>query len=309
MANYTLTTAFLAKDSLVSGNPLKLVKGADFQTEFTAVQTAIATKPDGSVVYFPDGNAAQPSVGFTNNAGTGMYNTAGVLGFATGNTQRLSISANGNVVVTVPVSGTALVLNAFTGQGALTVNAAATSTAGYIGFQQATAAKSFIGVDGGNTLATGSSSGDFVIRSDSGGAIRLSTNAGSTSSVVLSSSGVLQAIDDGSTLQTVGWRDVPQNSQGGNYTTVLADRGKHIQATGAGNWTYTIDNSVAYPIGTVITFINDSAANVSIALSSGTLSLAGTATTGTRTLSVNGGIATAIKTQATVWRISGTGLS
>ena len=46
MSDYTVLTDFAAKDSLITGNPSKLVKGVDFGAEFTAISTAIATKPD-----------------------------------------------------------------------------------------------------------------------------------------------------------------------------------------------------------------------------------------------------------------------
>lgn len=111
MSNYTIATNFLSKDSLTSGNPLKAVKGADLTTEFNAIQVAVNTKIDGVVQFAPDGNAAQPSFGFTSNAGTGMYNNAGVLGFATGNTLRQSINAAGAVVFSTPSAGTTLTVN------------------------------------------------------------------------------------------------------------------------------------------------------------------------------------------------------
>lgn len=46
MSNYVVTTNFLSKDGLISGNPLKLVKGADLTVEFNAIAAAIATKDD-----------------------------------------------------------------------------------------------------------------------------------------------------------------------------------------------------------------------------------------------------------------------
>ena len=48
MANYTKTTNFTAKDSLSSGNPLKIVRGAEFDTEFNNVATALQTKADST---------------------------------------------------------------------------------------------------------------------------------------------------------------------------------------------------------------------------------------------------------------------
>ena len=44
MSNYTKTTNFAVKDSLVSGNAAKLVKGTEVNTEFDNIATAVATK-------------------------------------------------------------------------------------------------------------------------------------------------------------------------------------------------------------------------------------------------------------------------
>ncbi len=46
MSNYTKTTDFEAKDSLPTGDANKIIKGAEFETEFDAIAVAIATKAD-----------------------------------------------------------------------------------------------------------------------------------------------------------------------------------------------------------------------------------------------------------------------
>jgi hypothetical protein len=46
MSNYTKSTNFATKDALSSGNPLKIVKGTEIDTEFNNISTAIATKAD-----------------------------------------------------------------------------------------------------------------------------------------------------------------------------------------------------------------------------------------------------------------------
>jgi len=48
MSDYTKTTNFTAKDALSTGDPLKLIKGSYFDTEFDAIATAIATKFDSN---------------------------------------------------------------------------------------------------------------------------------------------------------------------------------------------------------------------------------------------------------------------
>lgn len=111
----------------------------------------------------------------------------------------------------------------------------------------------------------------------------------------------------------VGFKELPQNSKSAAYTCVLADSGKHIlhpaADTTARNFTIPANASVAYPVGTVLTFVNQNAAGtISILITSDTMRLAGAGTAGTRTLAANG-IATAIKITTTEWLISGSGLT
>lgn len=107
------------------------------------------------------------------------------------------------------------------------------------------------------------------------------------------------------------YENIPQNSQLAAYTTTISDAGKHILHPTADNnaRTFTIDSNanVAYPIGTAITFVNQ-INTVTIAITSDTLTLAGTGTTGSRTLAASG-VATALKVTSTLWFISGTGLT
>lgn len=46
MSDYTKSTNFASKDSLSIGNPLKIVKGTEIDTEFNNIATAVATKAD-----------------------------------------------------------------------------------------------------------------------------------------------------------------------------------------------------------------------------------------------------------------------
>jgi hypothetical protein len=123
--------------------------------------------------------------------------------------------------------------------------------------------------------------------------------------------GVAGNINCGGTISGVTL--IPQNSQSAAYTTVLADGGKHLlhpsADTTARTFTIASNASVAYPIGTAITFANQNAAGVlTIAITSDTMRLAGAGTTGSRTLAANG-MATALKIASTEWIISGSGLT
>ena len=111
----------------------------------------------------------------------------------------------------------------------------------------------------------------------------------------------------------VGYLVIPQNSQSAAYTLVLADAGKNIYHPGADTtartWTIPANGSVAFPIGTAITFINDTSGGViTISITTDTLVLAGAGTTGSRTLAANG-MATCVKMTSTRWIISGAGLT
>lgn len=48
MTDYTKSTNFTSKDSLATGNPLKIIKGAEFDTEFNNIVTAVATKANSA---------------------------------------------------------------------------------------------------------------------------------------------------------------------------------------------------------------------------------------------------------------------
>jgi hypothetical protein len=106
---------------------------------------------------------------------------------------------------------------------------------------------------------------------------------------------------------------IAQNSRSADYTLALSDGGGHVYHPSADTTprTFTIpaNASIAFPIGSAVTFVNDtSAGTITIAITSDTMVLSGTGSTGSRTLAANG-IATALKVTSTRWVISGTGLS
>lgn len=149
----------------------------------------------------------------------------------------------------------------------------------------------------GDVSGPGSSTDNAVARFDS-----------TTGKIIQNSN--LTVPDDAASTE-VGYLNIPQNSQSTAYTTVMADRGKHVyHPTSDDNpRTFTIDSNanVAYAIGTAITFINDQN-TLTIAITSDVLVWAEDGSTGSRTLAENG-IATALKVTSTRWIISGAGLS
>lgn len=116
--------------------------------------------------------------------------------------------------------------------------------------------------------------------------------------------------DDAATTE-VGYLNIPQNSQSTNYTAVIGDRGWQLFHPASDNnpRTFTIpaNSSVAFAIGTAITFVNK-INTLTIAITSDTLTWSEDGSTGSRSLAPNG-MATALKITSTEWLISGTGLS
>ena len=81
MSNYTKSTNFATKDALASGNPLKIVKGTEIDTEFNNIATAISTKADLASPTFT-GTVTIPTLALTNDlaivdGGTGASTAAG----------------------------------------------------------------------------------------------------------------------------------------------------------------------------------------------------------------------------------------
>ena len=79
MSNYTKATNFATKDSLATGNPGKIVKGTEIDTEFNAISTAIATKADAAsptLTGVPTCPTADAGTNTTQIANTAFVNTA-----------------------------------------------------------------------------------------------------------------------------------------------------------------------------------------------------------------------------------------
>jgi hypothetical protein len=56
MSNYTKSTNFATKDNLSPGDPLKIVRGTEIDTEFNNISTAISTKTDNSAAAITGGS-------------------------------------------------------------------------------------------------------------------------------------------------------------------------------------------------------------------------------------------------------------
>ena len=264
-------------------------------------------------LYSPAVNQIGVSV---NGASVGVFSSSGYSGLVTG-------GASGAIAATTLSASAATSLANLGVTGDITFSTGATRTIavgssgiGVRGYDLRITAGTGNTANGGDVTVYGGAtitSGAFgnVVLSYIGGAAQGYTLIGSATA---SGTAILQVTGNATknTLE-IGYLEIPQNSQSTAYTCVLADSGKHIYHPSADTTarTYTIpaNASVAYPIGTALTFINDTSGGViTIAITSDVMILAGAGTTGSRTLAANG-IATAVKMTATRWIISGSGLT
>lgn len=95
MSNYTKATNFTAKDTLPGGSASKVVKGSEFDTEFAAIETAIATKADSASPTLSGNVTVTAPVSGEHVVITGASGTNRAIGFKTAGVARWLI-AGGN---------------------------------------------------------------------------------------------------------------------------------------------------------------------------------------------------------------------
>ena len=160
MTDYTITTNFGAKDSLPSGNAGKVIKGSEFTTEFTNIQTAVATKAN---IVSPTFTGA-----VTFDAAVTVNSTATITGDLAVDTNTLFVDVSENKVgigtdspdYALDVDGTIASRDAYL----ITANSSGTPSAGAFMFRPAS-----------NTLALGTNSTERM-RIDSLGNVGIGTN-------------------------------------------------------------------------------------------------------------------------------------
>lgn len=240
------------------------------------------------------------------NGGTGRTShTSGAVLIGAGTAALTSLSpgtagnvivSNGTAWVSQPVGGTGTVTSvAMSVPAFLTVSGSPITTTGTLAV---TLSGTALPVANGGTGATSAGAALAAL-----GAAASGVNTDITAldqDVVVTATGTVAA-------NTIGYRGIPQNAQTGAYTLALSDQGKHISIT-TGGVVVPANGSVAFPIGATISIYNNSGSSQTISITTDTMYLAGTATTGSRTLAQRG-VATAIKVDTTTWVISGGGLT
>jgi len=79
MSNYTKSTNFATKDNLTPGDPLKVVRGTEIDTEYNNIATAIATKTDNASAAITGGTITGITDLAVADGGTGSSTAAGAL--------------------------------------------------------------------------------------------------------------------------------------------------------------------------------------------------------------------------------------
>ena len=189
MTNYVKSTNFATKDNLASGDPLKIVKGTEINTEYDNIAVAVATKAD---------TASPTFTGTTTIATLALTNDLAVVDGGTG----ASTAANARTNLSAASSGANSDITSITGlTTALTVaqggTGAATLTANNVVLGNGTSAVQFVApstsgnvlVSDGTTWTSGSAgvtsavAGNGIAVSSATGAVTISAAALSYGSV------------------------------------------------------------------------------------------------------------------------------
>jgi hypothetical protein len=293
----------------------------------TAIEQAIVGKADVTIssasvtLTLTDSNALQDARALFLNL-TGTPGSAATLNVPAieknyivknGTNEIVTIKVAAQTGVAIPVGKTVLVYNNGTDVvtavdhiPSLTLGAALPVASGGTGITSFGAGvATFLGTPSSANLAT-------AVTDETGSGLLVFATSPTLVTPVLGtpSSGTLSSCTVDGT-DAVGFRNTPVNSQSADYTLVLADSGKTIfhpvADDNARTFTIPANSSVAYAVGTVISFVNLQN-TVTIAITTDTMYLANDGDTGNRTLAEYG-MASAMKVASTTWIISGSGLT
>jgi hypothetical protein len=290
LANATAGTDYLAPPSgtaILKANSGGALANATAGTDYSAGTSALATgilKSTTSTGALSIATAGTDYLAPPSGTAILKANSGGALANATAGTD---YSAGTSALATG-------ILKSTTATGALSIAASGTDYQAPIG--------TISGITKGNganalTAATGTDVTTLI-----------GTNAVTNATNLNGSGTISDTTTVAATGDKVGYRSVPLLNQAPATAITTADAGKSFYANAAGTFTIPANASQAFPVGSVLTFINMNAGACTIAITTDTMYLAGTGTTGSRTLAQYG-MATAIKMTSTTWLISGSGLT
>lgn len=217
MSNYTKTTNFTSKDSLSTGNPLKIVRGAEHDTEYSNIATAIQTKAD----------LASPAL--------------------TGTATAVNLTVSGNLVVGTDTATTNTATQTLTNKTLTSPTINGGTVTGITDLAVAdggTGASTLTGVLKGNgtSAITAATAGtDYVAPGTSTTFTALQTFAGTSSNADLKTSNILEAITISATAAT-GTINYDVTTQSVLYYTTNA----------SANWTVNFRGSSGTTLNTIM---------------------------------------------------------
>jgi hypothetical protein len=281
-------------------NTVSALSASSFRTAISAAQSG--TNTDITTMNPASGLQVGSPTGGAKGAGTinatGLYINGTAVGTASGSVTSVAmtvptfLSVTGSPITTsgtlaVSLSGTALPV-ANGGTGGTSASAALTSLGAYAA---------------SNPSGYTSNTGTVTSVSGTGSVNGLSLTGTVTSSGSLTLGGSITSVATTATINSyiIGYLQIPRSTTSSTATT--GDVGKCIAVTAG----ITIPNST-FAAGDAISIYNDSASAITITASITTLRLAGTTTTGNRTLAARG-MATIWFNSATEAVISGAGVS
>jgi hypothetical protein len=300
-----------------AGTSRKIIFGAG---GFSTGNTQMQIEPDTRVyINIPTNSSSTTTGALVINGGLGLAGNLNVGGNVT-ITGAISLQGSGNTVSTssLSVANSLLFLAANNNADILDFGVvgeyklgATTKFAGFVrdasdGLYKLFANNSATPANTVNFSGTGSEFAGLVI-----GSANVSNTTASSSSTtgalrVAGGAGIAGKVYSGDYIfDSIGnLRTVPQNAQVGSYTLVAGDVGRHISTTAG----VTVNISI-FSAGDVVTIYNNSSSSITITLgTSVTLRLAGSATTGNRTLAQRG-LVTLLCVAAGEFIASGSGVS
>jgi hypothetical protein len=234
MSNYTQSTNFATKDALSSGDPLKIVKGTEINTEFVNISTAIATKADLASPTFT-GSPVLPT------------GTTGVTQSAGNNSTALSTTAYTDAAITA-------VKSALFPVGAIYTAIVSTNPGTLLGFGTWSAfgaGRVMVGFDSGNALfdtaeETGGNA-DAITVSHTHTATSTVTDAGHSHGLMGSSStGTTRGLVEGTNRNVQGGDGTPSRG----YVQTASTGGENLVETKTTGVTVATTNSSTGSSGT-----------------------------------------------------------
>jgi hypothetical protein len=234
VSNYTQSTNFATKDALSSGDPLKIVKGTEINTEFVNISTAIATKADLASPTFT-GSPVLPT------------GTTGVTQSAGNNSTALSTTAYTDAAITA-------VKSALFPVGAIYTAIVSTNPGTLLGFGTWSAfgaGRVMVGFDSGNALfdtaeETGGNA-DAITVSHTHTATSTVTDAGHSHGLMGSSStGTTRGLVEGTNRNVQGGDGTPSRG----YVQTASTGGENLVETKTTGVTVATTNSSTGSSGT-----------------------------------------------------------